>query len=216
MAAPSKSFTVIADSAIDADSPITADLMEDYRDNDIYLQEWLGKNYTAAVDHDHDGVNSKTINIAGSLSFYEEQTTFDPTGASWSVSTGSLGFEPALVHIRWGFATTTAVGSSHFHGWGWAWGTGSGEQFGISLKAEDDSADSFFGIVGYAYDSDNIMGFDNGIVQSNFRTWSTSFATEQADVTGFSSGGITIDTVSGQWSASAPTNCTIVFFVWGS
>lgn len=61
MSAPSKSFTVIADSAIDADSPLTEDLMEDLRDNDVHLEEWLGKNYTAAVDHDHDGVNSKAV-----------------------------------------------------------------------------------------------------------------------------------------------------------
>ena len=42
MAAPSKSFTTIADSAIDADSPLTEDLMEDLRDNDIFLNEVMG------------------------------------------------------------------------------------------------------------------------------------------------------------------------------
>lgn len=31
------------------------------RDNDAHLQEWLGGSYVAAVDHDHDGVNSKAI-----------------------------------------------------------------------------------------------------------------------------------------------------------
>lgn len=58
MAVPSKNFTVIPDTAIDADSPITADLMEDIRDNDIHLEEWLGKDYVANQNHDHDGVNS--------------------------------------------------------------------------------------------------------------------------------------------------------------
>ena len=61
MAAPSKSFTVIADSSIDADSPLTEDLMTDLRDNDIHLEEWLGKDYTAATNHDHDGANSAAV-----------------------------------------------------------------------------------------------------------------------------------------------------------
>jgi hypothetical protein len=59
MAAPAKAFTVITDARIDADSPADETLFEDVRDNDQHLEEWLGKNYTAAVDHDHDGVNSK-------------------------------------------------------------------------------------------------------------------------------------------------------------
>jgi hypothetical protein len=64
MAAPTKPFTSIADTRIDADSPLTEDLMEDYRDNDIHLEEWLGGSYTAAIDHDHDGVNSAPIVLA--------------------------------------------------------------------------------------------------------------------------------------------------------
>lgn len=69
MTAPSKSFTTIPDSDIDPESPITTGLMTSYRDNDINLQEWLGKNYTPAVDHDHDGVNSKLLpaSIFGNL-----------------------------------------------------------------------------------------------------------------------------------------------------
>lgn len=69
MVAPSKNFTVIPDSSVDADSPLTADLMEDIRDNDIHLEEWVGKNYTAAVDHDHDGVNSKSVSLATSFNW---------------------------------------------------------------------------------------------------------------------------------------------------
>ncbi|MFZ5697774.1 MAG: hypothetical protein ACOY9J_03475 [Pseudomonadota bacterium] len=69
MPAPSKTFTTIADGDIDPESPITTGLMTSLRDNDIHLQEWLGKNYTAAVDHDHDGVNSKLMpgNIFGNI-----------------------------------------------------------------------------------------------------------------------------------------------------
>ena len=61
MAAPSKTFTVIADSDTDAESPLDTDLVTSLRDNDIHLEEWLGKNFTAAVDHDHDGANSKPV-----------------------------------------------------------------------------------------------------------------------------------------------------------
>jgi hypothetical protein len=61
MAVPSKNFTEIQDTAIDADSPITEGLMTNFRDNDIYLEEWLGKDYTAAQNHDHDGVNSALV-----------------------------------------------------------------------------------------------------------------------------------------------------------
>lgn len=61
MAYPSKTFTTISDSAIDADSPIDVSLMTSFRDNDIHLKEWLGRDYSAEPNHSHDGVNSKSI-----------------------------------------------------------------------------------------------------------------------------------------------------------
>ena len=69
MAAPSKPFTAIVDADINPDSPLTTTLMTAYRDRDQHLNEWLGGSYTAAVDHDHDGVNSKLLsgNVAGNL-----------------------------------------------------------------------------------------------------------------------------------------------------
>lgn len=69
MPAPSKSFTTIANGDIDPESPITTGLMTSLRDNDQHLEEWIGGSYTAAVDHDHDGVNSKLLpgNIFGNL-----------------------------------------------------------------------------------------------------------------------------------------------------
>lgn len=73
MAAPSKNFTTIADGDIDPESPLTTTLMTAYRDRDQHLQEWLGGSYTAAVDHDHDGVNSKLLsgNVAGALYLFQ-------------------------------------------------------------------------------------------------------------------------------------------------
>jgi hypothetical protein len=61
MAAPSKSWVVIADADVDADSPVDNTLVEGMRDDLVHLEEWLGHSYTAAQDHDHDGVNSAPI-----------------------------------------------------------------------------------------------------------------------------------------------------------
>lgn len=63
MTAISKAFVVIADSAVDPDSPIDAALMTGLRDNDVHLREWVGASYTGAAvqDHNHDGVNSAAI-----------------------------------------------------------------------------------------------------------------------------------------------------------
>src|SRR4030067_1923715 len=61
MAAPSKSYTNIVDSQVDADSPLDTILMTSLRDNIVHLKEWVGGSYAAEVHHDHDGVNSKPI-----------------------------------------------------------------------------------------------------------------------------------------------------------
>lgn len=61
MAAPSKVWVNIADSQVDADSPIDGVLLTAYRDDLVHLREWLGLSYTAAQNHNHDGVNSASI-----------------------------------------------------------------------------------------------------------------------------------------------------------
>lgn len=61
MAAPAKNFTVILDTSVDPDSPLDTTLMTALRDNDQHLEEWLGKDYTAATNHNHDGTNSAAI-----------------------------------------------------------------------------------------------------------------------------------------------------------
>lgn len=63
MTAPSKNFTSVPDASIDVDSPWTQEVTTQYRDNDIHLEEWLGASYTAAQDHNHDGVNSALIEV---------------------------------------------------------------------------------------------------------------------------------------------------------
>ena len=64
MPAPSKNYTLIPDGSIDADSPLDTTLMTQMRDDLIHLEEWLGDGYTAAKDHNHDGVNSKNVTLA--------------------------------------------------------------------------------------------------------------------------------------------------------
>lgn len=64
MTAPAKSFTVVADTSIDADSPLDVTLMTALRDNDQHLEEWLGKDYTAATNHEHNGTDSAKISMA--------------------------------------------------------------------------------------------------------------------------------------------------------
>jgi len=58
MASPSKAWVTIADSQVDADSPGDTTLVTGFRDDLVHLREWLGMSYTAAQNHDHDGVNS--------------------------------------------------------------------------------------------------------------------------------------------------------------
>lgn len=63
MTAPSKNFTSIADAAIDSGSPLTAELMTQIRDSLVHLEEWLGKDYIAAQNHSHNGIDSALIAI---------------------------------------------------------------------------------------------------------------------------------------------------------
>lgn len=66
MASPSKNWSDIGDSRVDADSPLDTTLMTEIRDNLVHLKEWLGSSFTPAVDHDHDGINSKSPVLADS------------------------------------------------------------------------------------------------------------------------------------------------------
>lgn len=66
MAAITVSYTTILDARIDVDSPITQELMFDFRDNIEFVKQWMGQSFlaTAVQDHDHDGFNSKLIAVS--------------------------------------------------------------------------------------------------------------------------------------------------------
>ena len=64
MTAPSKNWTDIADTQIDADSPLDTTLLTAIRDDLVHIREWLGKDYAAAINHCHDGLDSTQLSAA--------------------------------------------------------------------------------------------------------------------------------------------------------
>ncbi len=147
MAAPSKSFTFIPDGDIDPDSPITTGLMTELRDNDQHLESWLGESFVAAVDHDHDGVNSKAVAVA---SLFGSALFNLSTSGTTAVSTGALSFEPKVVLVV-GIADTVTDDSLYV---GFATGTGT---LARSLAFNSPAGGTL-----YSTDSDSIGGTASG------------------------------------------------------
>jgi microcystin-dependent protein len=83
MGAISKAWVVIADTAVDPDSPIDAALMTGLRDDTVHLREWIGFSYTggAVQDHNHDGINSAAI--SGEVGFVRDWPGLALPGANW-------------------------------------------------------------------------------------------------------------------------------------
>lgn len=106
MPAPSKVFTVMPDSQVDADSPGDEVFTTGLRDNDIHLEEWLGKDYVAAQNHDHDGVNSKALTLTGQVAQGDfksaaQEVLVSQTGAGTNsvyraLTGGKYGFDPVF------------------------------------------------------------------------------------------------------------------------
>lgn len=94
MAIPSEDFTVIPDGDVDPDSPVSTNLMTELRDNDIHLEEWLGDGFVAAIDHDHDGANSKKIDASNILN--SAPKAFKDTNQSSQDLTTSFGSMAAI------------------------------------------------------------------------------------------------------------------------
>ena len=106
MVVPTKPFTLVSDARVDPDSPLDFTLFEDFRDNFVHLQEVLYGSFTAEIEHDHDGINSKAVDLTGSLSESEAtlagSTTaggttnlvlthnFTSTGARWAMWHGAF------------------------------------------------------------------------------------------------------------------------------
>lgn len=95
MPAPSKSFTTIADTAVDPDSPLDTALMTALRDNDIHLKEVLYGAFTASAPHTHNGVDSALVEIGPNAI---RNGSFESDGDGWTITTytgGSHSFNTA-------------------------------------------------------------------------------------------------------------------------
>ncbi len=78
MAVPSENFNAPAANEANVDKPVSSSWGQKLRESLIHLEEWLGKNFVAAVDHDHDGVNSKVILLPGAVMILEVDVISSP------------------------------------------------------------------------------------------------------------------------------------------
>lgn len=142
MAAITKAFTAIADTAVDPDSPVDTALVTALRDNTTHLREWLGASFYAgaAQDHAHDGTDSALVEIGpnllrnGSFENGESSWTFtDYSGGSHAISAAeyihgikSLAITSTVLANGGGYAESNEyvpVGGSQFLSfeiWRWA------------------------------------------------------------------------------------------------
>ncbi|MBI5237706.1 MAG: hypothetical protein HY887_04715 [Deltaproteobacteria bacterium] len=101
MPAPSKNYTLIADTSIDADSPLDVILLTAIRDDLIHIEEWLGDSYTAAKNHNHDGVNSASATVADNAITTAKIANSAVTGAKTSKAVASTGSQTLGVGAFW-------------------------------------------------------------------------------------------------------------------
>lgn len=100
MAAISKAWVAIADSAVDPDSPGDSTLLTAVRDDLVHLREWLGASFFAGAvqDHNHDGSNSAAIEVGPNLL---RNGSFEDGEAGWTIvdfSGGSHAFSTSTRH----------------------------------------------------------------------------------------------------------------------
>jgi hypothetical protein len=95
MTAISKTYTAPSDAQVDADSPIDTTLLTQFRDDIIFLKEWLGHSYVggAVQDHNHDGTNSAAIEtgVLVKNGSFEDGTTSGWTQTLFSGGSAAVG-----------------------------------------------------------------------------------------------------------------------------
>lgn len=86
MTAISKAFVVIADAAVDPDSPLDTTLLTGLRDDVVHLREWLGASFYAGAvqNHSHDGVDSFLIRIGPN---FVRNGSFEDGSGGWTITT---------------------------------------------------------------------------------------------------------------------------------
>lgn len=149
MPAPSRSWTVITNAAVDSDSPIDQPLMQGIQGNLIHLEEWLGLSYTAAQDHNHDGVNSANVVLADAsiaTAKYQDVSVTEAKMASAAVSQAKM--------------KTTAGTLLHLTGWQLL----PGGEYGFVPKVGSNTATTASSMLstGTTTDASNIGGVAGG------------------------------------------------------
>jgi len=137
MAAISVSWTEFAGSAMDPDSPVDTTLITGLFNNGKYVREWVGQSYYAGAtgNHDHDGVNSKSVVLADGVVTEAKLATGAVTNAKLGASavtwgkistslqqaTGNIytgdeldiSFTGGTQTLGWGVASTTPTGGPY-------------------------------------------------------------------------------------------------------
>ena len=209
MAAPTYTWTAIASTQTDADSPLDTTLMDAIRKNFVHLEEWLGDSYTAAKNHDHDGVNSaytnQSINVVRTWDDF-----LDPNVSAWT-KTGTVGVVVAGKNgLCSSVAGATAYGGIYQNGRPWIL-SGPTITFEATVKHVDSTSDAFIGFSEDNTTFNNTVGFRRIGSGANWRCYTTV-------------GGVSTDTDSGIAFATGAfktfkiiaTPTSIAFYIDGS
>ena len=98
MPAPTYSWNNIAATQTDAESPLDTTLMEGIRQNLAHLKEWLGGGFTPAADHDHDGMNSKSVALADGVVLTAKLADAGVTAVKLKMARGSYAASSGGTH----------------------------------------------------------------------------------------------------------------------
>lgn len=86
------SWTDIPTGDFDPDSPITSALMTSIVQNIEHNYQWLGSGFTPAEAHNHDGVNSKALDIPSCNFLVTPSADRDWGPDTWWIRSGGIGF----------------------------------------------------------------------------------------------------------------------------
>lgn len=98
MASPTYQWNQISSTQTDSESPIDTALMEGIRQNLIHLREWLGSSFAPAVDHDHDGINSKSVLLADGVVVTAKLANASVTADKLKTARGSYSSSTGATH----------------------------------------------------------------------------------------------------------------------
>lgn len=172
MPAPSKAWVPIADSQVDAESPLDTTLMTGIRDNLVHLKEWIGDSFTSAKNHDHNGVNSAYTNI--SINVVRTFDDFlDPNISEWT-KTGTVTALAAGVNGVCNITAGSAIWAGLFQtGLPWKL-SGPTIMFETTVKTVDATSNTLIGLSADDSGSNNYVAFRRIDSGANWRCLTAS------------------------------------------